>query len=234
MLHNPLVSIVIPTYNETVVLDVLWHHLKSLQNAEFIFVDGGSTDSTAAGIRAIRDHRIRLVETTRSRAVQMNAGARHAQGQWIMFLHADTTLSSDAFGSFLDAIQNLPFLEAGAFTLRFDQRRLRYRYLEWFVGWRCRWFKLPLGDQAIFVRKDIWTASGGFDENLSFLEDMRFVEGLRSLRGFRILKAHVITSTRRHESDGYFKRITLNFIIQLLYKLGFHPNTLARLYGIRP
>ena len=90
-----MISIVIPVYNEEKALPLTLRHLFA-QTGDFetILVDGGSTDRTRE--LAAVDKRVQWLSAPKGRATQMNAGARAAKGDWLLFLHADTLLPAGA------------------------------------------------------------------------------------------------------------------------------------------
>ena len=226
------VSIVIPTLNEIHNLRKQINSLKRLPEVEIIFADGGSTDGTVDEIQrhAVQNCNVHLIRSPRCRSRQMNAGARHAIGEWIIFLHADTELPPESFKSFLQAARQNSHLKAGAFTFKVSNPKWVYRYLEHYVGLRCKLLKLPYGDQAIFARRCFFEEMGGYRDDFPLMEDMEFVERCNKLDSFSVLRFPVYTSARRFENDGYLKRTCGNLYLQMLYKFGVHPTELAKKY----
>jgi glycosyltransferase involved in cell wall biosynthesis len=124
-----------------------------------LVVDGGSADATQVLARPLVD---RLIAAPRGRAAQMNAGAGAARGQVLLFLHADTTLPPAA-----DALIHAAIAAGaawGRFDVRIDARHPLLRLVERMMNWRSRLSGIATGDQAIFVRHDIFTRLGGFPE----------------------------------------------------------------------
>lgn len=247
------VSVIIPTLNEAARVEALAASVCALPEAECIFADGGSTDGTQTRLQYLSEQytNCRWVSAPRGRGIQMNVGANLAQGSWLLFLHADTDLPESSYLSLLSNITNRPKLYAhyppnlpcslaakplptnciaGAFTFRINHQRRIYRYLEWYVKQRCRFLKLPFGDQAIFVKRSTFNDLGGYKEDFPLMEDVDFVQRINKREGFQILEAPVYTSARRYEHEGYWKRATGNIALQLLYRLGVHPKRLASWY----
>lgn len=231
-ISRAFVSIVVPTFNEAATICRQAQALGQLPDVEIIFADGGSGDGTANMIGSILPGlpNAHLVQTSCGRARQMNAGAKQARGEWLIFLHADTTLPTDSFAVFLETVKASPQLNAGAFTFRIAHAHWVYRYLEFYVGLRCKFLKLPFGDQALFIKRRLFEELGGYRDDFHLMEDMELVQRLNKQAGFTILPAPVFTSPRRYEHDGFFKRGLGNIYLQLLYRCGVHPRELAKKY----
>lgn len=230
--RNAFVSIIIPTVNEISNVRRQAEMLAPLSEAEVIFVDGGSSDGTLHELQACccAHSNLRFMHAPRRRSLQMNAAARLAKGEWLIFLHADTFLPAESFHCFMQRSRAPRALNAGAFTFRVSNERWAYRYLELYVGIRSRVLKLPYGDQALFVRRSLFEALGGYREDFPLMEDVDLVRRLHQHRGFEILPAPVYTSARRFENEGYLKRTCANLYLQMLYALGVHPQKLAQHY----
>jgi rSAM/selenodomain-associated transferase 2 len=231
-LLQPFASIIIPTLNEAANVERVSDSLIGLHNTEIIFADGGSNDGTVERIEelALLHNNVRLVYSPKSRSKQMNAGASEARGKWLVFLHADTILPAESFRRFVQQVRSSPSLQSGAFEFRVDNNRFVYRYLEFYVRLRAKYGKLPFGDQAIFVKRNLFERLGGYRDDYPLMEDMELVQRLSKREGFQVLDFPVYTSARRFESDGYLKRTCGNLKLQVMYKCGKHPKELARLY----
>lgn len=197
-----MISIIIPTLNEAQALPAtLARVFAQTGECEIIVVDGGSRDTTHA--IAAADARVHLVTAPKGRASQMNAGARPARGEWLLFLHADTLLPDGA----LTAIAALPDdIQAGGFRHRFSGDDWRLRLISWMHNWRCRWTHVFYGDQALFVRRSLFERLGGFPEDYP-LEDVLFGERLRRLSRPRLLDLHVVTDARKFTQMGAWKSL---------------------------
>jgi rSAM/selenodomain-associated transferase 2 len=190
---------------------------------EVLVVDGGSRDATrevaAAGGATV-------VDAPRGRGVQLHAGARRAQGEWLVFLHADTRLDT----GWAEALAGLgAAVVGGAFRFAVDSPRGAYRCIEAGVTLRCRVLRLPFGDQAIFCRRTAYEAVGGFPP-LPLMEDVAFVRRLRRAGPLALPPLRALTSCRRWERHGLVRTTLRNWGLLALYDLGWSPEHLARLY----
>lgn len=222
----PFVSVVIPVLNEAASLSELLSSFEPDSSAEIIVVNGAPDDEAMRPLRATFDGVVWL-ESARGRGRQMNEGAWHAQGEWLLFLHVDTRLSA----GWIDEIRRADRSGAvgGSFRLRLDSPVRMARVIEWGVGQRVRWFDLPYGDQALFVRRIVFETLSGYRE-IALMEDVDFVRRLR--RQGRLMRSELpaVTSARRWEQDGWICRSAENVVLMSLFTLGVSPETLARIY----
>ncbi|HNF86268.1 MAG TPA: glycosyltransferase, partial [bacterium] len=163
-------------------------------------------------------------------AIQMNAGAALASGAWFVFLHADTSLNRMSWDVLKKTINDKPELIGGAFYLKMDCSSWRYDYLAWYSKQRCRVFRTPFGDQAIFVKAEAFRTLGGYREDFPIMEDLDFVKRLKKSGNFEMLPAYVVTSPRRFAEEGFFRRSCKNLLMQMLYLFGVSPQFLKRWY----
>ncbi len=217
----PTISVVIPTLNEEASLA---DAIRSASDAdEIVVVDGGSSDRTRA---AAEESGARVLVTAASRGLQMAEGARVTRGDWILFLHADTRLSSQAC-SFVRRLG--PTVVGGAFRLRFDSPRLVYRALELVVRVRTRGLRLPYGDQAMFCRRTAYAAAGGMPA-FPVMEDVAFIRALGRTGALSFPAIDAVTSPRRHEKRGPIRSSLWNLWLLTRYFAGVDVSELARAY----
>ncbi len=203
-----MISIIIPTLNEVRALPRTLAQLAHKGIAHEVFVaDGGSTDGTRD---VALQGNAQWCSAPRGRGAQMNVGARHARGGWLLFLHADTLLPDNA----LAAIAALPpDVEAGCFHQAFSDAHPLLRAVSRVHNWRCRRTRIMYGDQAMFVRRHVFEALGGFAE--SPLEDVKLSEQLRLRATPVLLPATVVTDARKFRAQGIV-RSTARIVLILL------------------
>jgi rSAM/selenodomain-associated transferase 2 len=225
----PRFSIIVPVINEEGAINAAIEHLAALPGAstrEIIVVDGDRSGKT---IGAIRDGNVRTATGEKGRGSQMNCGAALAEGDILVFLHADTRLPADAFalmeGAFSDETRM-----AGAFDLDIDSGRFVYRLIARIASLRSRLTRVPYGDQAQFFRRTYFSEIGGF-ANIPLMEDVEIMGRIRKQGGrITIVKRAVMTSARRWEKEGVIRCTLRNWLLISLYFAGVSPERLSRLY----
>jgi len=222
-------SIVIPTLNEA---DGIVEALTALaplrgQGHEVILADAG-TDGTAERAAPLAD---RVLPAPRGRAVQMNRGAAVATGEVLLFLHADTRLPPGAPQTIAAGLAQTG-RAWGRFDVRLSGRRPLLRVVERMMNWRSRLTGIATGDQAIFVRQELFRAVGGYPE-IPLMEDIALSKRLKRHGPPLCLGEPVLTSSRRWERDGIVRTILLMWWLRLRYWLGASPAQLAAVYERR-
>lgn len=220
------VSVIIPTLNEAENLKRLLPMLQAAQPLEILIADGGSTDATST---VAQQHGTCFLPNERGRARQMNAAAKQARGEHLLFLHADT----DPPPHFCELIaQQLDGAgtAAGAFRFALREDVTGKSIIEKLVAWRCAKRHLPYGDQGLFLRRSIFNAQGGFPD-WPILEDVHLVRQLRSVGRIVITEEPAPTSARRWQSGGVVRTFWRHQLILLGHHLGVPPERLAKLRG---
>ena len=224
-------SIVVPTLNEAAGVAASLAALQSLRAAghEVVVIDGGSGDGTPDLAAPWAD---RVASAPRGRASQMNAGARIAAGDVLLFLHADTRLPARADRMVLDGLAGSG-RGWGRFDVRIAGRHPLLRLVAALMNARSRWTGIATGDQALFVRRDAFAAVGGFPP-LPLMEDVALSAALKRVSRPLCLRERVTTSGRRWESHGVIRTIALMWWLRLRYFFGTSPERLAEIYRHDP
>ena len=218
------ISVIIPTLNEAQNIRATLAPLRHPAFGEVLVADGGSLDRTVA--EAAPAAKVLTAPTGRAR--QMNTGAATASGDVLLFLHADTLLPPTAADDIIATLAD-PRVVGGHFNARITPDH----GLLWLVGrmmsWRARLTGIATGDQAIFVRRDVFEQLGGFPD-IPLMEDIAFSRRLKQAGRVAALRSCVMTSGRRWEQHGAARTILLMWWLRLLFFLGVSPDRLKHLY----
>lgn len=241
------ITVVIPTLNEEAVLPRTLSQAASLGFDELIVVDGGSHDRTREIVQAFASapaislqrsllslqssalSPVSLLTAPPGRANQMNAGAAASEGTVLLFLHADTSLPSDARQAVERALED-PACVGGRFDVRFERDSGPGWLISRMMNLRSRWTGIATGDQAIFVRRSLFEQLGGYSD-LPIMEDVDFSQRLKRTGRLSALRSKVITSYRRWETRGPLRTMLLMWVLRFLYWIGISPHRITRLYG---
>lgn len=218
-------SVVMPTLNAQEALSrslpALAEGLVAGLVRELVISDGGSTDATLLVAEASGAV---VVSGAPSRGGQLRRGAVVAQGEWLLFLHADTVLPS-GWAAAVEA--HFATGRAGCFRLRFDARGVAPTLVAGWANLRSRVFGLPYGDQALLISGAVYESVGGY-RDIALMEDVAMA---RALRGqIDILPLTVTTSAEKYRRDGWLRRGLQNLSLLLRYLLGADPERLAGNY----
>ncbi len=217
-------SIIIPTLNEE---DLLERTLASItgHEHEIIVVDGGSRDRTVEIAFQYTPH---VLNSERGRGVQQHTGACHAQGDVLLFLHADTLLPR-GFERMIQYTLADPQVGFGAFHLSIDPPSPTLNLIALGANLRSRFLKIPYGDQALFMWRRKYFRAGGF-RDLPLMEDVDLVRRLNGISRFKLAPGKVRTSARRWEKERLVFTTLRNYSLMIRYFLGVKPRNLLRHY----
>ncbi len=220
------ISVIVPTLNEETTIAATLRALLSLTPYEILVVDGGSHDRT----RAIGDRLgVRVLAAQCGRARQMNHGARQATGDVLLFVHADTRLPASALDDIAVALRdaNCP---GGRFDVELDGAHWMFRIIGALINYRSRLTKVATGDQALFVRREVFERIAGFPD-LPLMEDIAFCRSLKRIGRIACLHSRVVTSARRWEKNGLWRTIVKMWTLKLCYLAGVSPGRLKQFYA---
>lgn len=222
------ISIIIPTLNEEEYLGATLAGLVNEPGIEVLVVDGGSTDRTT---KVAERYLGRVLRAPCGRARQMNTGAAQANGDILLFLHADTRLPA-GFADYIRTALAKKGVAAGAFRLAIDGPGIGRRLIEKMANLRSRWLGLPYGDQGIFLRKTLFQQLGGFPDQ-PIMEDFELARRLAKQGKIVIQPVAVHTAARRWQRVGLLKTTLINQAIVIAYLNGVSPDVLAGWYRRR-
>ena len=219
----PLISVIIPTYNEEHTIGSLLENLKELGAEEVIVADGNSADRTVEMASAYA----RVIRSKTGRALQMNAGARASSGDVLVFLHADVRLRPGALAAVKESLRN-PDVVGGNFDIRYEGSDWVAAAFTSVNRWRRR-LGVFYGDSGIFCRRRVFESLGGYAP-WPILEDYDFARRLRKAGRLALLDEPIWVSDRRWRTSGLLPTLWSWFWVQGLYLAGVEPQRLAGLY----
>jgi rSAM/selenodomain-associated transferase 2 len=226
-------SVIIPVLNERACLPRAIASVRAaLPDAEIIAVDGGSTDGSREWL--LKQSAIQLLDSIRGKGPQQNAGAKLATGDTLLFLHADCELSADAFSQIERVLSDSSYA-GGAFFVRFEERRpISLHVLSFAMNQRLKILRRCFGDQAVFVRKQVFDEFGGFPDWPLF-EDYELVRRMKRWGRLGVITSPITISARRFLERGVWRTVFLVFVLQAGFYLGISPARLKRWFvDIRP
>lgn len=230
------ISVVLPALDEAAAIGAALASIARQPGPwDATVADGGSSDGTGERARAALA-KVEIVDAPRGRARQMNAGAARATGDVLLFLHADTRLPEGAFDAVRAALAD-PRVVAGCFRTTFDlDERGDFGLIGrafmrlWEARLWMRWHRFAFGDRALFVRREVFQATGGFPDQPIF-EDLDAVRSLRRHGRFVFLDAEVVTSARRYRRHGAVRQQLRNLALWAGWNAGLPPARLKRFYS---
>lgn len=191
---------------------------------EIILVDGGSEDDTLGQAQSLVDA---ALTSPKGRALQMNVGARQGQGDWLLFLHADTQLPENLGEIAVQWRQKKS--RWGFFLVRLGNKRMIFKIIAFFINLRSRLTRVASGDQCLFIEKRLFDDLGGFPD-IPLMEDIAMAKKLRRCSAPIIEKHIVTTSSRRWEQNGVLRTVLQMWYLRWLFFIGVAPEQLVRRY----
>ena len=219
-------SVVIPTLDEAERIESAIRGALAAPDVEVIVADGGSADATASLAAAAG---ARVIAGERGRARQLRAGVRASTGDAVLLLHADTQLPPGWAPAVRGALRDESVV-GGAFRLRFDERSAVFRFIEFGARLRVLLWRLPYGDQALFVRRRTLEAIGGIPDVL-LMEDLDLVHRIKREGRLALLAEPAVTSSRRYRARGPLRTMLRNWIATAAWTLGVDRRRIAHWAG---
>ncbi len=207
------ISIIIPTLNEEKIISQCLETVVNIPGIEVIVSDGGSTDRTVEIAGQHRD--VKVVSSLTGRSIQMNKGAACARGEILLFLHADCILSREDVLKIRQIFDSGIFV-GGAFKIRLLSDKFPYRLIEMGINFRSKVFKLPYGDQGLFVKRTIFEKLGGF-RKMPICEDLDFICRLKRCGRIVILNERISSSVRMWKNYGILRTSLRNQLLLVSY-----------------
>ncbi len=221
----PRISIIIPTYNEAQNIEGLIRHLQSAPAPHEILVsDGGSTDDTlaiaaAAGAKA-------LLSPVKGRAGQMNHAARHATGDLLYFVHADSHPPA-SFAADIAAAMNRGY-NCGSYRFKFDRNQGMLRINSFCT--RFNYLFLRGGDQTIWITRELWEKTGPYKEEMRIMEDYEFLARIWKEGRFYLTPKSTIVSARKYEGNTWLRVQLANLKVVRMYRKGASQEAMLAAY----
>ena len=221
-------SIIIPVLNEEKSISELLDYLGKNKNPEFtneiIVVDGGSIDETLQILK--KYSAVKVLESKKGRACQMNFGAQNANSEILYFLHSDTFPPIGFDEAISKKVQN-GFL-SGCFKMKFDNNHIVLRVSQWFTKFNFKFCRG--GDQSLFVKKNLFSKLNGFNEDFLIYEDNELIHRLYQHSKFTVINKNVITSSRKYLKNGVWRLQFYFMMIHLKFALGANQEELVKYY----
>ena len=219
------ISVVVPTWCEAVEIASCVACAQAIGD-EVVVADANSPDGTATIAERAG---ARVVQARRGRGLQLHAGAAAARGNVLLFLHADTRLPPEARAAVLDVLKD-DRIEGGNFRLCFLPATPLARIFDALYDLRRRALAIYYGDSALFVRRAVYEALGGF-RPLPLLEDYEFIRRLERRGRTRYVRAIAAATSSRRYARRPARTLLAWVVVQALYSLGVSPHRLIRLYS---
>ncbi len=215
-------SIVVPVLNEG---EGLVSFLRALpvndSEMEIILADGGSTDGS---ISRVESQVTKVATSEKGRARQMNAGATMAEGEYLLFLRADTYLPEGFKTLVLESKADW-----GRFDVRLSGDHWAFRMIEFMMNWKSGKTGICTGDQAIFIKRSLFESMGGY-ASVPLMEDIEITDRLRKTAKPMRIRTPLTTSSRRWEDKGILKTMLLMWYLRIRYATGTSPDLLVKKY----
>lgn len=220
---KPVVSVVVPSYNEASYIGRLLEALSKQEFDQFEVVvsDAQSKDKTGEVINSYKDSlEIKAVlSPPRGPAAGRNEGAKKARGEWLLFLDADVDIDDTGFiGTLLHEADKFGWQTAST-SVRIRSASFGERFGLWLHHHYLRLLahtKHPVAPGfCILTKRELFEANGGFDEELWLAEDYDYVSRVAKY-GFGFVEStYYYVDLRRFNEGGKIKV----FILSIIYEI---------------
>tara|TARA_Y100001978_G_C23668701_1_gene422568 strand:+ start:687 stop:1400 length:714 start_codon:yes stop_codon:yes gene_type:complete len=194
-----ILSVIIPTINESKNLPLLLSDLSERRNTEILIIDSISKDKTEdiSSIYGVKFFQLK----EKNRGLQLDFGAKKATGKWLLFIHADSRLKenwSEEINSIMQRDSPLVYF----FKFRINNQKIIYRFFEFFVNMRCFFFNEPYGDQGLLIKKNKYFKNEGF-KKIPLMEDIDFIKRIKKKEYLVCLENSIYTSSRKWDRNNF-------------------------------
>lgn len=220
------ISIIVPVLNETERISSIIRQVISLKPFEYWIVDGGSDDGTLDLARKLTD---RVLRVSGGLPAQLNLGGEKSEGDVLFFVHADSRIHEKALQS-ISLSLNDPRVAGGGFHLQIDSDRRVIKIISYLANLRARLLGAPLGDQGIFVRREVFLRLKGFRSSV-LLEDLDFSLRMKKQGRVVLLREQIVTSPRRWERYGLLRTTLSHLRFVIGHFIHTDPEGLKRRYA---
>ena len=223
--HTKL-SIIIPTLNESQNLPLLLSDLSEYNsNIEILIIDSTSKDKTK-DIALINGTRFFKINKN-NRGLQLNYGAKKANADWLLFIHADSRLKFNWSKEIIEILKKDPNF-VYYFKFKVNNKSLNYRFLEFLVNLRCLIFKSPYGDQGLLISKENFKNLGGY-KAIPIMEDLDFICRINK-KNLKSLRTPIFTSSRKWDEINFVRQSLKNWYLRRLMRKGYSINRIYKKY----
>lgn len=219
---SPVISVVVPVRGEGLPDPRVLSRLGRVEL--LVAAEAGTPDAI---LEAWRNAGARILVSDGPRGARLARAAREAEGDVLLFLHADTLLPEGWSAAVERALAGGAL--SGAFRLAFDGGGTPMRFVAFWANLRTSVTRLPYGDQAPFVRREAYERVGGHPA-WPLLDDHELSRRLRRAGRVALLHEAVLTSPRRYLARGVARTVLGNWLVLLRHRLGASPEALAEDY----
>jgi len=217
----PSISVIVPTLNEEESIETCLRSVRNQKVSDFelILSDGESNDKTVEASRRYVDKII--VSSNRGIGTQQNLGAKFAEGEILVFIHADTVVGESLLEE-ISGATNDGYIGGGCVVKTVGE------------GYKCKLFdetiklinmilnsfNIICTGEVLFFRKDVFIKNNGFRD--VFFEDVDMLLRVRNDGKLKLLKSTVVTSGRRFR-EGFWKKMIFEWMLYAILTLLGRP-----------